>query len=142
MKQHIRITLLCTLLFLGVFENVGAQTFLFDGKTTRENWEKNWTKDEKTLWYLHIFLQVADAGTTVHILERDEDAYEFNSFVYGKRPSLERLVATKAAVLWGMFSLLNDYTPKGNKKTGLIFLNIFYSVVVASNISLAYQISF
>ena len=118
-------------------ENIRADTLFFDGRTISENWEKNWTNYEKKLWYGHLALQIADTITTIHALEQ-KGVYEANSFVFGKHPSQERLIVTKAVIVWGLFSYLNDYEPKGKKETGLTVLNILYSIVVANNISIAY----
>ncbi|OGZ12420.1 MAG: hypothetical protein A3D67_00745 [Candidatus Lloydbacteria bacterium RIFCSPHIGHO2_02_FULL_51_22] len=140
MKRHIfGIVFLTTLFFFpGIFGNASAQTLLFDSKTIQENWENNWNEREKGLWYAHIVLQLADTVTTIHALER-KGVYEANSVVYGKHPSPERIVLTKAVVLWGSFSVLNDYTPKGSKETGLIVLDVLYSIIVANNMRIAYR---
>lgn len=74
---------------------------------------RQYTKSERNWFALSVAGQAADLISTECALENGLE--EGNTFVYGKNPSTERLVLTKAAYL-GILYCLGELAPELRKK--------------------------
>ncbi|MBU4332139.1 hypothetical protein KKD19_02125 [Patescibacteria group bacterium] len=143
MKKIIFLLIVC--LFLAG-ENVRAgvwdATFLFDTTTIKKNWQEKWDEEEKDVFYWYLGLQATDTITTINLLTRHKGrARELNP-IFGKNPSVKRILIQKLLANWLFFSIWNDCFERDERKEFFQVVNTICTLVVANNLIITIKVEF
>ena len=91
-------------------------------------WE-DWSEKEKDLYKNFIYLNAIDIDITYNVIKNFDSAYEINP-IFGKDPSLEQMIITKAISAAIIYKLLDNNSHRVRERELKIINTVYMGIVI------------